>query len=380
MSTRPLTVLQTLPALDGGGVERGVLEVAEALVNAGHRSLVVSAGGRMVRELTQRGSEHFTCPIGAKTPTTLRWVPWMRNLMLQQKVDVVDFHSRLPGWMTWLAWKLIPVAERPRLVSTVHGLHSVSSYSSIMCRGETVIVVSETLLNYVLQHYPKVSAGRIRLIHRGIDPGEYPRGFVPGHAWKRAFRRQFPETEGKKILTLPGRITRLKGHHDFVDLIDNLSRTDSQVHGLIVGGAHPRKAAYSDEVRQHVRSLKLDDRITFTGQRSDLKEIYATSELVLSLSRTPESFGRTVAEALSIGTPVIGYNHGGVAEILAAQFPQGAVPFGDQAALFNAVRQQLTDGNPELPGANRFEKSEMLRRTLDVYEDVCEQIPLRKAA
>ena len=59
MSPRKLTVLQVLPALEGGGVERGVLEVAEALVAAGHRSLVVSGGGRMVAELTSGGSEHF---------------------------------------------------------------------------------------------------------------------------------------------------------------------------------------------------------------------------------------------------------------------------------------------------------------------------------
>ncbi|MBM2830312.1 MAG: glycosyl transferase group 1, partial [Gammaproteobacteria bacterium] len=56
----PLTVVQTLPALDVGGVERGTLEVAAELVRKGHRSIVISAGGRLVDRLIKDGSEHIT--------------------------------------------------------------------------------------------------------------------------------------------------------------------------------------------------------------------------------------------------------------------------------------------------------------------------------
>jgi glycosyltransferase involved in cell wall biosynthesis len=380
MTGRPLTILQTLPALEGGGVERGVLEVADACVRAGYRSLVVSAGGRMVNELVRSGSEHFTCPIGAKSPLTLRWVPWLRNLMLEQRVDVVDIHSRLPGWITWLAWKSMPAASRPRLISTVHGLHSVSAYSGVMCRGEAVIVVSETLLNYVLHHYPGVAVDRLRLIHRGIDSTEYPRGYQPSRSWREQFNKEFPATHGKKFITLPGRMTRLKGHHDFLQMMAELIRNDESLHGLIVGGTHPRKTGYVDELKQTIQELALQEHITLTGQRGDLKQLYAASSLVVSLSRTPESFGRTVGEALSIGTPVIGYNHGGVAEILAAQFPMGAVAQGDVAALTQRAQEILQQPVPPCPGPNRFEKSDMLRRTLDVYAELCEPQTLRKAA
>ncbi len=91
MSTRKLTVLQILPALQGGGVERGVLEVADALVAAGHRSLGVSGGGRMVAELTGRGSEHFERAIGTKSPLTLRHVGWLRRFLMRHQVERVGY-------------------------------------------------------------------------------------------------------------------------------------------------------------------------------------------------------------------------------------------------------------------------------------------------
>ena len=371
MSPRKLTVLQVLPALEGGGVERGVLEVAEALVATGHRSLVVSAGGRMVPELTSGGSEHFQKALGAKSPLTLRHVPWLRRLMVEQQVDLVDIHSRMPGWIAWLAWKSLPKPKRPAFVSTLHGLHSTGFYSGIMCRGEHVIVVSNTVLEYVRKNYSFVPEDRLHLIHRGIDSAAYPRGFQPDDAWRSAFFEQFPQTFNQPLLTLAGRITRLKGHDDLLNLIARLRDRNIAAHALIVGGTDPRKTAYADEMKALAAALGISDRVTFTGHRSDLKQIYAISSLVFSLSSTPESFGRTVAEALSIGTPVVGYSHGGVAEILAAQFPDGAVEKGNHDVLTVTVETILKQNPRPIPGANVFKKETMLRKTLDVYVLAC---------
>lgn len=371
MALHKLTVLQVLPALESGGVERGVLEVAEALVAAGHRSLVISGGGQMVAELTKRGSEHFEKAIGAKSPLTLRHVFWLRELIIQQHVDVVEIHSRMPGWITWLAWKSLPTAKRPALISTVHGLYSTGFYSSIMCRGEHVIAVSETVRAFVRKNYPFVPEERLHLIHRGIDGHEYPRGFQPDDSWKSDFFRQFPKTRDQPLLTLVGRLTRLKGHAHLLHLVARLRDRGIAAHGLIVGGTDPRKVAYADEIRSLAASLNLCGYITFTGHRSDLKQIYAISSIVLSLSSTPESFGRAVAEALSIGTPVVGYNHGGVAEILAAQFETGAVEPGNINALTETVISILARKPIPVPGPNVFEKVTMLRKTLDVHKMVC---------
>lgn len=368
MPQRRLTILQVLPALESGGTERGVLEIAEASVAAGHRSLVISAGGQMVTELTGSGSTHIKKAIGTKSPLTLRHVPWLRRFMLDESVNVVDIHSRMPGWIAYLAWKSLPVTRRPALVSTVHGLHSAGFYSSIMCRGEHVIVVSEAVREYVRRNYRFVPEDRMHVIHRGIHSVEFPRDFQADEAWKSTFFQQFPETVNKPLLTLIGRITRLKGHKDLLRMMAGLRDRGIAAHALIVGGTDPRKASYADEVTAHAESMQLTGQVTFTGHRSDLKQIYAVSSIVLSLSAKPESFGRTVAEALSIGTPVVGYNHGGVAEILATQFPDGAVEAGNVDALTDRVASLLSQQLRSVPGPNVFEKSVMQQKTLELYE------------
>ncbi len=371
MASHPLTVLQILPALEGGGVERGVLETAEALAAAGHRSLVISRGGRLVAELERQGSRHISCPIGTKSPLTLRWVPWLRQIMLRERVNVIDVHSRWPAWMTYLAWKSLAAPIRPRLVSTFHGLHSVSRYSRIMGCGERVIVVSETMRQHVLENYPDLSPDRMVLIPRGVDPGEFPRGFSPDGKWKTDFFRQYPQLQGRPLVTLPGRITRLKGHGDFLLILARLREAGVSAHGLIVGSATQENSRYLQDLQLQIERLQLEDCVTFTGHRSDIKEIYAISKVVVSLSKKPESFGRTAAESLSIGTPVAGYSHGGIGEILNQQFPEGAVPFRDIDAAVKAITAILQSPVTPAVGENCFHKSQMLADTLRVYEDLC---------
>jgi len=364
-----LSVAQLLPALNGGGVERGTLEVARELVRRGHRSVVISAGGRLVPDLVREGSEHLAWPLGVKSPLTLRWVWPLRRWLTEQHIDILHVRSRLPAWIGWLAWRGMDPATRPRFITTVHGLYSVSRYSAIMTQGERVIAVSETVRDYLRRHYPKLPVARIQVIQRGVDPAEFPPGYRPSSEWLDPWRQQYPQLRDTPVLTLPGRLSRLKGHEDFIELIARLRARRWPVYGLIVGGVEPRRQRYADQLRQQVRSLGLDNVILFTGHRSDMREIYAISTLVLSLSAQPESFGRTVLEALSLGMPVVGYNHGGVGEILARLYPAGLTPFGDLDALTAKVVALLASA-PPVPPEPAFPLQRMLDETLALYESL----------
>ena len=360
MTCSPLTIMQILPELNSGGVERGTLEVAAELVRRGHRSVVVSGGGRMVASLEESGSSHFTAKVGSKSPLTLRHAAWLRKLMIDQQVDIVHARSRVPAWVTWLALRK----------TTVHGQYSVSRFSEIMTRGERVIAVSGTIRDYIRANYPSTPEERIRTVYRGVDAAEFPHGYQPPDEWLQGFHAEWPELKGKLLLTLPGRMTRLKGHLDFLKMLAALRESGVDVHGLIVGGVDRRKRRYAGEVRQAVAELGLESDVTFTGHRSDMKEFYAVSDIVLSLSSKPESFGRTVLEALKLGTPVVGYSHGGVGEILNDVFPAGAVPVGDSAALVDRVAGLLRE-QTTVPPIAHYSLAEMLEQTLGVYDELC---------
>ncbi len=373
-TARRLTVVQVLPALESGGVERGTLEVGRYLVEHGHRSIVISAGGRMVGQLTREGSEHVTWDIGRKRLWTLRLIPRLRRFLTDNRVDILHARSRMPAWVAYLAWRGMDPATRPRFVTTVHGPYTVNAYSAVMTRGERVIVISEMIRQYVVKNYPDVDPSRIRLIYRGVDPVLYPRGYQPDQAWLEAWYGQYPETRGRQLITLPARITRWKGQEDFIELLARIKDRHPQVHGLIVGETKRGKARFLDELRRKAQGLGVADRLTFTGHRADLREIMAISSIVLSLSREPEAFGRATLEALSLGVPVIAYGHGGVAEQLAAMLPEGAVEVGNVVEAADKASQWLT--HPALPReANPFTLDGMLRATLDVYLEVTNESP-----
>ena len=167
---RRLTVVQLLPALESGGVERSTLEIADALVRAGHRAIVVSAGGRLEPALRATGAEHVALDIGRKSLLTLRHAAALRRLFAEVGADLVHARSRLPAWIGLWALRGMPAASRPRFVTTMHGLNSPGRYSAVMTYGERVICVSDTVRDHLLRHYPATDPRKLVVIPRASIP------------------------------------------------------------------------------------------------------------------------------------------------------------------------------------------------------------------
>ncbi len=365
--TRSLTVVQLIPALESGGAERSALEVARALVQAGHRSVVVSAGGRLVEQLKAEGSEHITLDIGTKSLRTLTRVGALRRALAEIRPDIVHARSRLPAWLGWWALKGLP--QRPHFVTTVHGLNSPGRYSAILLRGERVIAVSQTMRDYVLSHYPWLEPSKVRVIPRGIDPQAFPYGHRPDDAWRKAFFEEFPALTGAPLLTLPGRGTRLKGHHDAIELVSELKRRGIDARLLLLGVIEAGREHYVAELRELIRARGVESQVVLTPPRGDVRDVYAVSSLILQLSNKPESFGRTVVEALSLCRPVLGYAHGGVGELLAELYPAGRVPVGDRERLVERAAELLRVA-PPIPMLQSYRLSDMQQATLSLYDEV----------
>jgi len=362
-----LTVVQLIPALHSGGAERSALEIARALVEAGHRSVVISAGGRLVEQLQAEGSEHITLDLGRKSLATLGRIGPLRRLLRELKPDIVHARSRLPAWVGW--WALRGISPRPHFITTVHGFNSPGRYSSILLRAERVIVVSQTLRDYVLSHYRWLEPGRVRVIPRGIDQDAFPYGHRPDDAWQKAFFAEFPALAGAPLLTMPARGTRLKGHHDAIELLADLKRRGIEARLLLLGVVEPGREAYVAELQELIRLRGVTSQVVLSPPRDDIRDIYALSALVLQLSNKPETFGRTVIEALSLCRPVLGYAHGGVGELLAELYPAGRVPLGDRERLVERAAELLRVAPPISP-LQSYRLSDMQQSTLALYDEV----------
>ncbi|MDO5505464.1 MAG: glycosyltransferase [Pseudoxanthomonas suwonensis] len=367
---RRLTVLQLLPALESGGVERSTIEITQALVAAGHRALVMSAGGRLVPAIEAAGGEHLTLAIGHKSLRTLGHVPKLARRIRRESVDIVHARSRLPAWLGLWAIRCLPAAQRPRFMTTMHGLNSASRYSAVMGYGDRVICVSQTVHDYLLRHYPRTDPGKLRVIPRGLDPAAFPRRAHPDRQARARVAAAHPALAGDgPLLLLPGRGTRLKGHADAIDLLQALRADGSDVRLWMPGARESGREAYMDELQALARDRGVEAALAMTPPTAAIADAYAASDLVLQLSRKPEAFGRTVLEALAVGRPVLGWEHGGVGELLRRLQPDGAVPVFDAAALAAAAAGLLS--RPPPPAATMpFTLQAMQDATLAVYDEL----------
>lgn len=371
---RRLTVVQLLPALHAGGVERSTLEIAGALVRKGHRAIVVSAGGRLVQPLLDAGGEHLTLDIGRKSLLTLRHMPTLRRLFAEVDADIVHARSRLPAWLGYKALQAMPAGRRPAWVTTVHGLNSPGRYSAIMTSGQQVICVSDTVRRYIRQHYPQVPEARLQVIERGVDLAAFARRARPDRAARRAVVQAHPALGGEgPLLLLPGRGTRLKGHAQAIELLAGLHAAGLPAARLWMPGAvEAGRSAYLHELHEHAGRLGVAEAVLATPATERIAQAYAAADLVLQLSSKPEAFGRTVVEALAVGCPVLGWDHGGAGELLAQLQPAGRVAWGDMPALL--ARAQALLATPPLPPASiPHTLASMQKRTLDLYEQLARQ-------
>ncbi|MDB2679744.1 glycosyltransferase [Methylophilaceae bacterium] len=362
---KKFSVLQALPDLNSGGVERGTLEVNKYLASKGYRSIIVSNGGRMVGQVLKDKGEHHKIAIGKKNIFTIFTIFKLIKLIKKNKIDIVHARSRLPAWVCYFAIKLIKKSHRPIFITTVHGPYSVNFYSSIMTKGDKVIVVSKMIKDYVLKNY-KIDRKKIFLNYRGVSNKDFPFNFKASQNWLKTWYEKNPQTKNKIILTLPARITRWKGHEDFINLIKKLTLIYPNIHGLIVGD-EKKKNKFKLELKKKINEFKLNKNITFVGHRSDIREVLSISKIVFSLSKKPEAFGRVSLESLSIKVPVIGYSHGGVEEQLKKLLPKGLIDVGKIDEVKNLTSEWISKP-PEMRKNNFFTLGKMLQNTLSIYK------------
>ena len=302
-------IVQLVPNLNEGGVERGVVELNAHLIKHGFKSSVITASGKLIKQIVHDGGTVHRINIASKNPFIFIYGLFrLKKCFKQIKPDIIHARSRIPAWQAYMVNKSLKIP----FVTTVHGFNHISKYSEIMTKGDIVIAVSNPIRDYIQTHY-NVPSGRIRIIHRGIDPDLFNPGKLD-HQWIESFKNQFGLND-TLIVSIVGRITELKDHPTFVRALQQLKNQRS-VKGLIVGGIPTGNNVYYNELKALVAALDLEEDIIFTDSQTKLPEIYHLSDMVISSSKKPESFGRTIIEALSMNTPVIASNHGGSLDII----------------------------------------------------------------
>ena len=367
-----ITVVQLLPELNAGGVERGTLEMADYLSFRGHRSVVVSAGGRLVPALEKGGSRHLPWPIGAKSPATVRYVLSLRRFLKENSVHILHARSRMPAWIGYLAWKSLPAARRPRFVTTFHGYYSVNRYSAVMTKGERVIAVSKGIESHIREHY-KIPQDQIVLVYRGIDTRIFDPANVTPDRIRKLIRLWRLKTISEPMIMLPARMTRLKGQDVFIKSLARIKSLPWQA--LLVGDIH-ESGSYVSDLCGLIRQEGLEQRIRLVGHCEDMPAAFMLADIVVSAASThPESFGRVAVEAQAMGKPVIASAQGGSLETVRDGETGWLVMPKDAVGLAEALEKTIKDKDMRIRFGLRgrvwvmkqFTLDRMCRKTVELY-------------
>jgi glycosyltransferase involved in cell wall biosynthesis len=367
-------VLQVLPRLDQGGVERGTVEMTGALVRAGWRAVVASAGGRMVGEILRAGGEHIELPLASKNPAVMLLNAQRLAAVIEaQRIDIIHARSRAPAWSAMLAAR----RTKRHFVTTFHNAYGAENwakrrYNSVMARGERVIAISRFVAAYAAATYG-VGNDRIRVIDRGVDLENFhPDRVTPSRIVQLAEAWRLPD--GAPVIMLPGRLTSWKGQEVLIEALSWLGRRD--VVCLFIGSGSTR---YRKMLEQQIGALGLADLCRFVDHCADMPAAYMLADIVVSASTRPEGFGRVIAEALAMGRPVIATEHGGAGEIVVPGITGWLTPPGDAKALARMMQEALSLDTADRAAlaaratasvAGRFSRDAMTQKTIAVYEEI----------
>ncbi|MEX0583793.1 MAG: glycosyltransferase family 4 protein [Sneathiella sp.] len=374
--TRHPTVLQILPSLNGGGVERGTIEMASALKEKGWTPIVASSGGLMTHELKRIGVRHLTLPVASKNPWVMRRnVARLAAIIREYEVDIVHARSRAPAWSAYYAAR----RTGAHFITTFHAAYNrggffKNAYNAIMTRGERVIAISDFIADHIHRYY-NIAPEKIVTIPRGVDCRKFNPAAI--HAERIIdMARSWGLPDGVPVIMLPGRLTRLKGHQTFIEALARMK--DREFLALLVGSTEGRDA-YCNELNALVKTHGLEGKVQIKGHCDDMAVALMLSDVVVSATTVPEGFGRIAVEAQAMGRPVIATAHGGSMETIIDGETGWLVPVGDveamSAALVAAVdltweEREAVAGQAREHVKRHFDIERMCGSTIALYEEI----------
>ena len=356
-----MKILQILPELNVGGVETGTLDLSKYLVRLGHKAVVVSNGGTLVKELEASGAKHYTLPVHKKSIISIfKLIPVLAEIIKKEEIDIVHARSRVPAWVAYFACR----RSRAVFITTCHGYYKKHLFSLVMGWAKRVIVLSNVIARHMIEDFA-VPHERIKLVPRSVD--------------LERFKYLDPEGKRKEDFNIGiiGRITPLKGHLHFIKAMARISRFVPRLKVWIVGDAPASKEAYKEEVQVLVRRLGLWHCTEFLGTQRDIPGILAHLDLVVLATTTHEAFGRVVIEAQAAGVPVVATQVGGLVDIIEDGKNGFLVPPGDSKSMADAIMRIFKDAqlakelaqNAYAKVKEKYNVELMVKNTLDVYRD-----------
>ena len=312
MNKKKYTIVQILPALNTGGVERGVVEISKALIDNDFRSVVISSGGYMVPQLKRNGTIHYELDVQTKNP--FKW-PKIRSqlkaILENEKVDLIHLCSRVPAW---IAFPLGSILDLP-VITSVHMRFRKSNflkkyYNSILTKGNYIVAISKHIEDSIKKSFPKVG-NKIKVIHRGVDLELFnPTNINPARIIAQS--KVLNLKDNLPVIIMAARPAMWKG---YLSLIKALSKVEQNYQCVLIGASDGSKN-FQDILIKQIIKFNLETKVKLVNYSRDIQASLILGDIIVMPSVTPEPFGRIILEAQALGKIPIAFDHGGASETI----------------------------------------------------------------
>jgi glycosyltransferase involved in cell wall biosynthesis len=302
---RSLTVLIVTPSLHAGAADSGAVQLVRILASAGHKSIVVSSGGRLVDDVTAAGAAFIPMNVDSTNPIAIVRNAWaLTRIIRERRCDVVHAHARAPGWSAYVAARRTGV---PFLTSWYKGFREQNAlkhiYNSVMARGDHVVAINDQIADLVVERH-KTPWDRITVIPAVIDFERFDPAQVTAPRID-AVRGAWGVQGDTKIVLVVGRMLRRKGHHVVVDAVRRLKEMGLKDFMCVFVGEDQGRSRYSGELWDQVHAAGVTDVIRMAGATEDLPAAFAASTVVVNAAIQPEGLQRAILEAEAMARPVV---------------------------------------------------------------------------
>ena len=310
-----LKVLQVIPKLGYGGAETGCYDLAHYLHENNCTSFIATSGGDLIKFIDKKKVKLFRLPVHSKNPLIIIFNTFaLVFIILVNGISIVHARSRAPAWSCFLATKI----TRKKFVTTFHGTYNFNNsikkfYNSIMVRSNLIIAGSNFIFSHINKNYSKYLGAKKKLlvIFRGINV-DYFDPSTTTETQEKQLLIDWQIDKSKKIILLPGRLTSWKGQESFIEALSLVNKElgyDS-FYGVILGSDQGRNV-YKKKIIRLVEQHRLTNQLKFIEHCKNMPVAYKISDLIVSASIEPESFGRVAVEAQSMKKPILASDIGG---------------------------------------------------------------------
>jgi len=368
-------LVQIVPSLDSGGVERGTIDVANFLAEKKIQNFIITTGGKMITELDDNFTHVHKLPVASKNFFAYPFIGRKINKFIKaNNIDIVHVRSRGPAWMINLMAK-----NNIKTIATFHNVYGGNSYLKKMynkglSKMDHLVAISDYVKETIVNKY-NLQPNNISVINRGVDTEYFNQPIDVGIRDNILKTHQIDTA--KKIILFPARITSWKGQLEFIDVIKKI---DTQNILLLFAG-DTKNESYTKLVQNKIEQNNLESVCKILGSvnQDEMRSLYQIADLSVSFPLRAEGFGRTVSESLYSKTPLLAFDYGGVKNQLSNLSEIFKVKPRDYQALPAKIEKLLSlseDQKKEvLEGvqsfiASNFSKINMVNQYMKLYESL----------